>query len=425
MTAAARRGPDALCALIESYSGLIMDEVMTDKLEVRLRPLMREIGCSTLDDLATRLASSSRKWLWDRVIQEVAVGETFWFRDPPLWDLLEREVLPTLLHRAEKGAAPRVWCAGVSTGQEAYSVAILVDEVCRRLALTHAPAQLRILGTDISRTALLKARQRTYDLTGFWRGLDPDRRARYFHRDGQVWTLDERVARVVHFEQHNLLGSPAALGTFDVIIFRNVAIYFSAAVQRRVFDRLVSALRPGGLLLMGARERAPYPHPALVEARSGTISYFIKPARPLGGTSSRAQHGGIMALIDPDQKRLLFKTLHAAGAKRLEVRLGPLFEASSLLKGVGISPTFDSIGEYLTTIAAPELDAQKAWSAFGDALSALIALEGYLDAPMQATCPDAGPALAALVHALERLIEEHVGNPYTEVTPMCCCAKMS
>jgi chemotaxis protein methyltransferase CheR len=233
------------------------------ELERQLYDVMSQLGCPTPAQLADRLRYSSNRWLWNCVLDAVLVKETFWFRDALLWRALEHRWIPELLNRAaEDGRCARVWSAGTATGQEAYSLAILVDEVAARYACTAAD-QVAILGTDLSASALAVARRGQYDIVGFWRGISRERRDRYFREAGSCWEIECRLAERVSFEEHNLM-QPLDVEHFDLILCRNVLVYFDPDARSRVIGHLVDRLRPDGYLILGAREHH-YELPSVLE----------------------------------------------------------------------------------------------------------------------------------------------------------------
>jgi len=161
--------------------------------------------------------------------------------------------VPELLRKAATGTV-RVWSAAASTGQEAYSIAMLFDELARAKGTPSLTRNLEIIGTDISSAALFLAISGRYDSLAIRRGLSDERRKRYFSESGSVWVLSDEIKARAKFRRFNLMDSLAALGTFDLVLCRYVAIYFQEDFKKDLFQRIAGVLKPGCPLLLGATE---------------------------------------------------------------------------------------------------------------------------------------------------------------------------
>lgn len=218
---------------------------------------MADERLASLGELVDRLGSptslAARTSLREAVIDAMTTNETLWFRDGHPFRILDEILLPEF--NARGGAQPlRIWSAASSTGQEAYSISMLVDEFRRR-----HPGALRggvnIVGTDISARVLEVARLGEYEMLAIGRGLSQERLNTYFTPTGQGgWKIRPELTRGVEFRPLNLLDSYASLGKFDIVFCRNVLIYFSAELKRDIIGRLHATLRPGGYLILGASE---------------------------------------------------------------------------------------------------------------------------------------------------------------------------
>jgi two-component system CheB/CheR fusion protein len=188
----------------------------------------------------------------DLLLKELLIGVTAFFRDPGVWQTLKDSVLPALLARDADAAGPvRAWVAGCSTGEEAYSLAIAFTELQETLPQAQRRA-LQIFATDLDADAIAAARTGRYAQTGV-QGLSPERLARFFARRPAGWQVDPQLRGTVLFAQHDLTQDPP-LTRLDILLCRNLLIYFGAALQRRLMPLFHYSLRPGGVLLLGSAE---------------------------------------------------------------------------------------------------------------------------------------------------------------------------
>ena len=190
-----------------------------------------------------------------RVIDLMTTNETFWFRDTSCWNTLEKHILPDLFARIDNGEKEiRVWSAASATGQEPYSLAILIDQLCRRRGFPPVHDKFKILATDISKSALETARKATYDGFNIRRGLSDKVRDNYFEPFGEYWCVKPEIVKRVEFREFNLLDPLFSLGKFHLILCRNVAIYFSPDFKTNLFKKLNRVMHSDGFLMMGATE---------------------------------------------------------------------------------------------------------------------------------------------------------------------------
>jgi chemotaxis protein methyltransferase CheR len=261
MPAASDHAPDAVIgdlavvrAAIAALTGIQLDGGKDYFVAARLEGLRQQEGDTTIADLCERARRASHGPLARRLIDAITVKETLFFRDGAPFELLRRHLLPALIARrggqaAGRPAPVRIWSAACSTGQEVYSLAILL----RELLGPHAGERVQLLGTDISGEAVARAREGVYSRFEIERGLGADQLARYFEPAGRRWRVREDLRALARFETRNLL-APLTLGPFDLVLCRNVAIYFDLAVRKDLFARLARTLDPGGFLLVGATE---------------------------------------------------------------------------------------------------------------------------------------------------------------------------
>lgn len=236
-----------LAGLLEQRTGQQLAPNRAWRLEATLTPLLRERGHATLDDLVVELIGSRDGTLGDRVVEALLNGETFFYRDAGVIDL----AVSALEQRAGRSHAGRlrIWSAGCSTGQEPLSLAMLIAE--RNLGGGTFP---EIVATDVSDGALARARAGRFTQFEIQRGLPIRRMIEWFDASGDGWVARPALLSRVHFRRHNLMIDAPPAGGFDLVLCRNVMLYFAPAQRRQVFDSLASALRPGGLLVLGAGE---------------------------------------------------------------------------------------------------------------------------------------------------------------------------
>lgn len=265
---------DDLRAFLKGTAGLDLGAEKSYLVESRLGHVWREAGLSGPDELV-RLARSGREPdLARRVVDAMMTGETMFFRDRPVFDALRREILPALLAARAATRRLRIWSAAASTGQEAYSVAMLLDD----MAVSLSGWSVEIVGTDISGTAIDRAAAGVYSQFEVQRGLPIRFLMRHFREAPGGWRVASATRAAVRFERFNLLGDPSRLGRFDLILCRNVLIYLDGPTKGAVLDRLAGTLAPDGFLCLGTAESSTGLSERL--APHGTERNFFRPVGP-------------------------------------------------------------------------------------------------------------------------------------------------
>lgn len=235
---------DYVRRLVSQESALALGEDKSYLVEARLTPIAEREGCDSVGDLVRRLPDAPAA-LRDDVVQAMTTNETSFFRDVHPFDALRDVVLPAVL-RANNGRLS-MWSAAASTGQEAYSLAMLVAD-------HFVTARTSILATDLSKDVLARATAGVFSQLEINRGLPAALLVRHFHRDGAGWRINDDVRRRVEFRPLNLARPWPLLPPMDVVLLRNVLIYFDAAAKRAVLDQVARVLAPGGVLFMGGAE---------------------------------------------------------------------------------------------------------------------------------------------------------------------------
>jgi len=240
---------EALRQFLYERSGLSLEGDKLYLVESRLLPIAREFGLADLPSLLKRLQAGDRD-LAQAVVEAMTTNETFFFRDRVPFDKFRSVILPELLAARAAERRLRIWCAACSTGQEPYSLAMLLDEEARRFT----GWSVEILATDLSRRAIETARQGLYSQFEVQRGLPITMLLRYFQRAGDKWQINEFLRSRINFREFNLLTDYRPLGGFDAIFCRNVLLYFDVPTRRDILARISRSLAPDGYLLMGSAE---------------------------------------------------------------------------------------------------------------------------------------------------------------------------
>ncbi len=250
---------------LRETSGLTLDANKAYLIESRLSPLMRRAGIANLSELLKSIKSGKDASLKQNVIDAMMTNETFFFRDRAPFDNFRNAILPKLMEARQEERRIRIWCAAASTGQEPYSLAMILDEEMKKLAGWN----IEILATDLSSTAIATARAGRYTQFEVQRGLPITHLLRYFRNEADSWRINEYLRARIQFEEFNLLSDFRDFGQFDIIFCRNVLIYFDVETKKDILHRLGGALAKDGFLTMGSAETVVglseklMPHPSL------------------------------------------------------------------------------------------------------------------------------------------------------------------
>ena len=229
-------------------SGIVLDTEKEYLMEARLAPIMRERGLSSLYELCEVLRSSQVSPLHAQVVDAMTTNETYFFREPAHYDALRQTILPELMELRSTTRKLSCWSAASSTGQEAYSLAMML------LEMGLGNWNVEILGTDLSSRVLKQAELGRYSQLEVNRGLPATLLLKYFRRVGLEWELKEEIRRMVRFRPFDLRSGMRSLGPFDLVLCRNVLIYFDLATKKRILEEIHGSLFRGGYLLVGTTE---------------------------------------------------------------------------------------------------------------------------------------------------------------------------
>lgn len=240
--------------LLAEHTGQYLNESRRWRVSTALAGVFREHGISNVDQLVCLLESQKtrgeRHALKQRVVEALLNNETYFFRDKPTFDQLPDAIMPDLARKRADVRRLSIWCAGCSTGQEVHSLAmVFADNPERWHGWT-----IDILGTDISERAITAARTGLYSQFEVQRGLGVIQMLRHFNERPEGWQIKDETRKIVRFEKHNVLNDPPARARFDLILCRNVLLYFDPATREKAFVRLASAMSSGGYLMLGAGE---------------------------------------------------------------------------------------------------------------------------------------------------------------------------
>ncbi len=237
---------------IYSLCRVTLDTSKSYLIEGRLGSLVEETRSGSYTGLVQRARVDASRSLERRIIDAITTNETSFFRDTSPFELLRHKIVPDLIDRRGRGGPSRirVWSAACSTGQEIYSIAIVLKEL---LGDTEKFG-VRLVGTDISDQAVAKASYGRFSQIEVGRGLAEPLRTKYFVPRGSEWQIRDEIRALVSFKRMNLMEDFSALGKFDIIFCRNVAIYFTEADRITLFKRIERAMEPDGFLLVGAME---------------------------------------------------------------------------------------------------------------------------------------------------------------------------
>ena len=241
---------EVIAKLLKERSGLVLSQEKAYLLESRLGPVARKWEFSGFDQLCEALRVGKDEGLIRDVTEAMTTNESFFFRDTKPFDLFRDTVLPHMQEARASKKAFRIWCAACSSGQEPYSLAMILKEKAAALAGWN----IEIVATDLSNDILKKAISGEYSQFEVQRGLPVTLLVKYFVQEGDRWLIKPEIRDMVRFKAFNLLDQPAALGRFDVVFCRNVLIYFDQETKGQVLQRISKLMPSDGYLFLGGAE---------------------------------------------------------------------------------------------------------------------------------------------------------------------------
>lgn len=240
-----------LTSLVQSKSAIVVEAGKGYLIESRLLPLLNELGLESLSDLVAQLRKPSARETTQRVVEAMTTNETSFFRDIHPFQTLQSHILPELIKSRAKDRSISIWSNACSSGQEVYSIAMLIRQ--------HFPElntwKIRLVASDLSSKILNKAKEGLFNQTEVNRGLPMPMLLKYFNREGANWRLTDEIRNMVEFREVNLIEAwPATISKMDIVFLRNVLIYFSPETKAEVICKVRKALRDDGHLFLGGAE---------------------------------------------------------------------------------------------------------------------------------------------------------------------------
>ncbi|WP_188260096.1 CheR family methyltransferase [Azospirillum tabaci] len=241
---------DMFSTLLKQRSGLVLTRDKAYLLESRLMPVARKWNMKGLEDLASTVRTRKDEALLRDITEAMTTNESSFFRDQKPFDQFKQIVLPRLLEARSAKRSIRIWSAACSSGQEAYSLAMLLNEDSAKLA----GWRIEIVGTDISAEMVERSKSGIYTQFEVQRGLPIQMLVKHFKQQGDKWQISQQLRQMVSFREFNLLGDLSGLGQFDIVFCRNVLIYFDQPTKTKVLEAIARQMPQDGVLYLGGAE---------------------------------------------------------------------------------------------------------------------------------------------------------------------------
>lgn len=235
---------------VYAHAGIVLEADKQYLFQSRLNPIVSQLGLNSINDLCALLRATAEPDIGRRVVEAMTTNETYFFRDPAHYEAVRTSLLPRLKQERQDSRTLRFWSAAASSGQEAYSLAMML------LSEGLSDWNIQILGTDFSTQILQRARSGRYQQIEVNRGLPASLLVKHFRRSGVDWQLSEEVRRMVRFESIDLRQSLRTVGPFDLVFCRNILIYFDSETKQKILRGVHQTLFRGGWLLLGGAETA-------------------------------------------------------------------------------------------------------------------------------------------------------------------------
>ena len=289
---------DYLRKLLKTRSGLVLSAEKHYLVESRLLPVARRNGLFNLTGLVSRLRGPDAETLTVEVVEAMTTNESFFFRDKVPFEHFRDSIMPTLLYSRAASRRIRIWCAAAATGQEPYSLAISLREMGKDLR----GWKVEIVATDLSTEVLEKAKSGVYSQFEVQRGLPALMLIKYFAQVGETWQIAPEIRGMVRFMPLNLLNDFSHLGRFDLVLCRNVLIYFDQATKIGVLERIADVTERDGFLVLGGAEtvvglterfkpvpdkRGIYGQPGGTAPAGNVVNFSAPPAAPAAAAAGR------------------------------------------------------------------------------------------------------------------------------------------
>lgn len=263
-----------VCNLARDNAAIVLESGKEYLVESRLGPLARREGFDSLASLIDHMQSSRLKGeIHTKAVEALTTNETLFFRDFHPFEALESKIVPEILIRRASERKITIWSGACSTGQEPYSLAMLLRSKFPNLSNW----KIEIIATDLSTQVLEKANAGVYSQFEVNRGLPLPMLAKYFTKNGNDWQLKPEIREMIDFRPLNLIQNWPALPKFDIVLMRNVMIYFDVPTKKRILDKIKTTLHPGGALFLGASETTINIDTSWEIVSSGKTVYYRQP----------------------------------------------------------------------------------------------------------------------------------------------------
>ena len=255
---------------IERLSGINLGEDKRYLLRSRLMPIVLQMNLASLNDLCNHLRTSPSEALRCSVLEAMTTHETLFFRDIAVFDCLRTTLLPEIASQHKTTKTMRIWSAACSSGQEAYSIAMVLHES------GYSDWNIQILGTDLSTQIVERASRGKYLQMEVNRGLPIHLLVKHFQQSGKDWQVKDHLRRMVSFSLFDLRQEMHSLGSFDLVFCRNVLIYFDLQTRKKILAAMQKTLFPGGYLVLGSSENG-FSNEGYVQKTIGNVVLYQKP----------------------------------------------------------------------------------------------------------------------------------------------------
>ncbi|MGB3212364.1 MAG: protein-glutamate O-methyltransferase CheR [Desulforhopalus sp.] len=239
---------------IQTITGIYLDQSKSYLFETRLSAIAEAQGCKSYQELYNKARQEPSKKIERDIVDAITTNETLFFRDKGPFELLQHKILPEIIdaRSSHSSIKPRIkiWSAASSTGQELYSIAIVIKELLK----DSSDYSFTLVGTDISDAAVTQASYGKYNRFEIERGLDRKYLQKYFTLLGDSWKIKDEIRAMANFKKLNLMQPFTSLGKFDIVFCRNVAIYFTLEDRKKLFNKLADSLADDGYLVIGSTE---------------------------------------------------------------------------------------------------------------------------------------------------------------------------
>jgi chemotaxis protein methyltransferase CheR len=239
-----------ICDFIRDEAAIVLEEGKEYLVETRLASVVRDEGLPSIDELVLQIKKAGKWPIKQKVVDALTTNETSFFRDITPFEILRTAVLPDLIEKRKETKSLTIWCGAASSGQEPYTFSMMLRENFPQLA----DWNIDFLATDISQEILEKAKRASYNQLEVNRGLPAMLLVKYFEKIGTEWRVKENIRKTVRFKELNLIKPFNCVPRSDIVMLRNVLIYFDQETKRDILARVREVMRPDGYLFLGAAE---------------------------------------------------------------------------------------------------------------------------------------------------------------------------